>query len=514
MTTVSNPVLSGFYPDPSICRVGTQYYLVNSTFAYFPGVSVMESSDLKHWKQIGSVLERKEQLPLDGCGHSEGIFAPTIRYYNGTFYMITTNISGGGNFVVTAKDPKGPWSDPYWLGEAAQGIDPSLFFDDDETCWYIGTRPNPDGVRYNGDWVIWIQRLDLETMQLIGESYNIWKGAMRDVIWPEGPHLLKKDGWYYVINAEGGTGPNHSICVARSRNITGPYENNLNNPILTHRHMGKEYPIACVGHGDFVESIEGDWYVVMLGTRPYKGKTVIGRETFIAKVEWEDGWPVINPGIGHLEDIVELNTTEEPDFATPIVTHFYTKKLPVNWMSLRGPREDFASLAEREGYLRIHLCPESLKERAACAYLARRISDFDWQAEWMLDYEPIKENECAGAAVMMDNDNHIRMEIRKEGSDRAIILIRCQKGIEEEIAREPIGEGKVLLRIVERDMKCSFYAQAGEETVTVAENIDYAFMSIEDADGFTGDTIGMYASSNGIESTAYADYEWFAYQAL
>ncbi|OYP34205.1 glycoside hydrolase 43 family protein, partial [Lachnotalea glycerini] len=145
MITISNPILSGFYPDPSICRVGDDFYLVNSSFAYFPGVPIFHSKDMAHWEQIGNILDRNSQLPLKGCGHSQGIFAPTIRYFNGTFYMITTNVSGGGNFIVTTKNPKGPWSEPYFLGEDATGIDPSLFFDEDGSCYYVGTRPNPKG---------------------------------------------------------------------------------------------------------------------------------------------------------------------------------------------------------------------------------------------------------------------------------------------------------------------------------------------------------------------------------
>lgn len=293
MTIVHNPILPGFYPDPSICAVGRDFYLVNSTFAYFPGVPIFHSRDLAHWRQIGNVLTRPSQLPLDGCRHSRGIYAPTLRYHDGTFYLITTNISGGGNFIVTARDPAGPWSEPYWLGDAAPGIDPSLLFDDDGRCYYVGNRPNPDGERYGGDWEIWAQELDLNTMRLTGESHALWKGALRDVIWPEGPHLYKKDGMYYLMIAEGGTGPNHSVSVARSEHVFGPYVGNPNNPILTHRHLGAQYPVTCVGHGDLAADAEGNWYMVMLGMRPCGGHTIMGRETFLARVEWQNGWPVV-----------------------------------------------------------------------------------------------------------------------------------------------------------------------------------------------------------------------------
>jgi alpha-N-arabinofuranosidase len=227
MIKINNPILSGFYPDPSICRVGEDFYLVNSSFSYFPGVPIWHSKDLANWKQIGNVLDRESQIPLKGCRHSEGIFAPTIRYNAGIYYMITTNVSGGGNFIVTATNPSGPWSEPYLLGEDARGIDPSLFFDDNGDCYYVGTRPNPEGVRYNGDWEIWVQKIDLESMKLTGKTHAIWKGALRDVIWPEGPHLYHKDGYYYLMIAEGGTGPNHAVTTARSKHVFGPYENNI-----------------------------------------------------------------------------------------------------------------------------------------------------------------------------------------------------------------------------------------------------------------------------------------------
>lgn len=278
-----NPIMQGFYPDPSICAVGGDYYLINSTFAYFPGLPIMHSRDLAHWEQIGNAMHRESQLPLEGAGHSAGLFAPTIRYHGGRFYVICTNVSHGGNYVVTAENPEGPWSEPSYI-KGAEGIDPSLFFDDDGKCYYIGTHPNPEGCKYNGDWYIWIQELDLETMRLVGEKKDVWNGAMRNVIWPEGPHLYKKDGYYYIMNAEGGTGPDHAVTVCRSRDLWGPYENNPCNPILTHRHLGKKYPIRYVGHGDMIETPEGSWYMVMLAVRPKEGYTTMGRETFLAKV--------------------------------------------------------------------------------------------------------------------------------------------------------------------------------------------------------------------------------------
>ena len=278
MTIAQNPILKGFYPDPSICRVGEDYYLVNSTFSYVPGVPVFHSRDLANWEQIGNVLERKSQLVLDGATMSRGIYAPTIRYHKGIFYMITTNVSYGGNFYVTAEDPAGPWSDPVYLkvpeGVDA-GIDPSLYFEGDK-CYYVGQRQKQNA-RFFGDCEVWMQELDLERGCLTGPDYILYRGAMKDACWVEGPHLYKIGEYYYVTCAEMGTSFEHSISVARSRELTGPYENYRCNPLLTHRHLGRQYPIQNIGHGDLVDTPDGEWYLVMLGTRPVNNAAELGR---------------------------------------------------------------------------------------------------------------------------------------------------------------------------------------------------------------------------------------------
>ncbi|HMB24188.1 MAG TPA: glycoside hydrolase family 43 protein, partial [Anaerolineales bacterium] len=205
-TTFRNPILPGFYPDPSVCRVGEDYYLVTSTFEYFPGLPIFHSRDLVHWRQIGHVLDRPSQLPLDDIRFSGGLYAPTIRYSNGRFYVINTLVSGktkSGNFIVTATDPAGPWSEPYWL-ESAPGIDPSLFFDDDGRVWYTGNRI-PAQVQFEGHREIWLQELDLQSMSLVGDTYSLWDGAIRGGVHAEAPHLYKVDGRYYLMIAEGGT---------------------------------------------------------------------------------------------------------------------------------------------------------------------------------------------------------------------------------------------------------------------------------------------------------------------
>ena len=527
MVKASNPILSGFYPDPSVCRVGEEYYLVNSSFAYFPGVPIFKSKDLAHWKQIGNILDRNSQIPMKGCGHSEGIYAPTIRYYGGIYYMITTNVSGGGNFVVTAQKPEGPWSEPYYLGEEeAPGIDPSLFFDEDGTCYYVGTRPNPEGVTYNGDWEVWVQKLDIVTMKLTGESTKIWKGAMKDVIWPEGPHIYKKDDWYYVMHAEGGTGPDHCIAVARSRQITGPYIGNPCNPILTHRHFGKDYGIRYVGHGDLVETPAGKWYMVMLASRPCDRYTNMGRETFLAEVTWEEEWPVVNPGIGQLTKELEIDL--DPDYMEPEdnVYHFYKSELDYRLVLLRNPQENLYSLTEKSGYLRLFLDKATLAECDSPAYIGTRQCHFDYMASTMLEFYPRAENEAAGLAIVQNNAFHVQFVYgRNEKKNcKKVSLIFHRNGNREVLMEEDLSitdysniGGRIFMKIVCHGQKTWYYYSNDDTKYTLLMGeVDIKDLSTEVAGGFVGCTVGMYASANGKNEVEmnYADFGWLSYKEL
>jgi len=220
-----NPILPGFQPDPSLVRVGDDFYLVNSTFSWFPGIPVYHSRDLVHWRQIGNAIDRPGMLNFAGLGTNRGVFAPAITWHEGTFYVINTCIECGGNFLVTAKDPAGPWSEPVWLD--FEGIDPSLFVDDDGSAWMVNNGNPPEDPRYDGHRAIWIQQFDLKTLKLFGPRKVLVDGGVHPAdkpVWAEGPHLFKKDGWYYLVAAEGGTAENHSETIYRSRRPDGPYE--------------------------------------------------------------------------------------------------------------------------------------------------------------------------------------------------------------------------------------------------------------------------------------------------
>lgn len=517
MVTAVNPVLSGFYPDPSICRVGKDFYIVNSSFAYFPGVPIFHSRDLAHWEQIGNILDREEQLPLAGSEISRGIYAPTIRYNNGKYYMITTNVSHGGNFIVTADAPEGPWSKPYYLGEEARGIDPDLFFDTDGKCYYVGTRPNPEGVRYNGDWEIWVQELDLSQMKLIGESMAIWKGAVKGVIWPEGPHIYKIDGYYYLLHAEGGTGPEHSISVARSKELFKWFEGCPRNPVFTHRNLGMDYPVIYAGHGDLVDDGNGNWYIIMLASRPCKRHSSMGRESFLAKVTWENGWPVISAGVGRLCDSIEL-PFEEYRFAGEIShhdhMHFYDDKLDDRLLGIHTRNESQYSLKARKGFLRLFAGKGKIEDKTNSSYLGVRQKDYCFEACTGLEFTP-SGNESAGLVYYQNHENHLRMEIKNKEGGRAFYVVEHIHGKDNVLSVtdiEPDGLAEIVLRA--ENQTASVWIKVCGKNMLAAENINLLPYTTEEAGGFVGCTIGMYASANGDDSSNYADFAWLLYDEV
>src|SRR5436190_867054 len=289
--TFTNPIIPGFHLDPSICRLGQDYFLVTSSFEYFPGVPLFHSRDLVHWRQIGHVLTRPSQLSFAHWQPFGGIFAPTIRYHEGTFYLITTNMSGGGNFYVHTRNPFGEWSDPLWVDQG--GIDPSLYFDDDGRVYLSSTEtlPLPDEIDLAAPfWGIQQSEMDITTGRLLTEPRRIWAGTGGRS--PEGPHLYKINGRYYLLVAEGGTEHGHMVTIARSDTAWGPWESCPHNPILTHRSFHS--PFQALGHADLFEAHNGSWWLVCLGVRPqgYPPTAHLGREPFLAPVQWDDAcWP-------------------------------------------------------------------------------------------------------------------------------------------------------------------------------------------------------------------------------
>lgn len=504
-----NPVLPGFYPDPSICAVGEDYYLVNSSFTYFPGLPIMHSKDLAHWEQIGNALDRNSQNPVFNDEVSRGQFAPTIRYFNGKFYIVCTNVSYKNNYVITAEDPRGPWSEPHYF-DSLDGIDPSLFFDEDGRCYFIGTHPNPDGCRWDGDWFIYIQELNPETFELIGEHKNVWNGAMRGVHWPEGPHLYKIGEYYYIIHAEGGTGPEHAVSVARSKNVFGPYEGNLKNPIFTHRHLGVKYPIQYAGHADLFQIANGDWYMCMLATRPLNGFTTMGRETFLARVIWENDWPVVNPGLGVLANNMTIGLDEWiPDCdkrLTPRTDKFYDfskeEKLDFNFLTLRNPEDDMYTLDEKGLNIK---CGKN-----KVSYICLRQDSHVFKVSTVLKTDGLYDGNKAGMVLFQNSKFHLKAEY----SGCHITLSLVKNGVEEKLCTKMLALDNVTIYMEVVGLRAAVFAGEGNKIEPLSTDIDISALSTEIAGGFVGCTVGMFATNDGEADDTYASFRSFNYSPL
>jgi beta-xylosidase len=536
-----NPILPGFYPDPSICRVDDDFYMITSSFSLFPGVPIFHSTDLANWEQIGHILDRKSQLHTTADHMTAGIMAPTLRYHDGTFYMITTNVSDKWNFIVTTKDPRGPWSDPYWL-EGCPGIDASLFFDEDGKAYITGTREdiNDDGT--HGSQAIWVSEIDLANMRLFGEQRTIWGGALKNCASPEAPHLYKKDGYYYLIIAEGGTEHFHAVTIARSKNIFDYYDGYAGNPILTHRHLGKQYPIGNVGHADFIELKNGDWYAVMLASRLIEGyHKNLGRETFIAPVGWEEGWPVISPGTGKVE--WSYPAPELPAYtpnSIPERDDFEGEKLGMDWVFFGTPYDDFHALSDSKLSLRLlprSMSPElrkidlSLTETAkdvpSLSFVGRRQLHASFRISVRMHFNALSENETAGIVVMQASNHQIRFERSNEKGQQILRLIQCTselngyphqphfKGVttETELANNEVDGGDIILSMIAEGQAYSFYYGKVDGGLDLLyKNADARKINPEIVGGMVGTMLGMFASSNGQESNNYAEFDWFEYK--
>ena len=531
-----NPILPGFYPDPSVCRVGEDYYLVNSSFTFFPGIPLFHSRDLVNWEQLGHVLDRPGQLPLNGLSHSQGIYAPTLRWHRGTFYLVSTLIGGGGNFIVTASNPAGPWSDPVFIQEAP-GIDPSLFFEDDGRCFMMGTADAPEGGRYFGDNEIWLRELDLTRFTLKGERHGLWRGALKDAIWAEGPHLYKKGDYYYLLIAEGGTDYHHAVTVARSKKLTGPYEGCPSNPVLTHRHLGRKHPIVNVGHGDLVETPKGEWWITLLGSRPFGGYyRNLGRETFLAPVVWEEDWPVLCPCSGKVEKrypipdltqenrlsarkAITLHKDQGPDY---VMEGFGKEEPDLIWNCMGTPEEPFWQMSSSTGALVLALKPQGLNSSHNPSFLGRRLQHIHYSVECRMGFLPEKEGQWAGVAAVQSPAYHIRLEYGLEKGRTLVRLVVCEKGIETLIAQKPLAAPSLCLRVEARGQDYSFYyGSSGKQEEgdkremaqeLLATGVDGRVLSTERAGGFTGAYIGVWGTSGENAPHKTAEFTSFTYR--
>jgi alpha-N-arabinofuranosidase len=501
----SNPVLKGFHPDPSICRIGSDYYLANSTFEYFPGVPIYHSRDLVHWRLVGHALDRASQLPLAGQKSSMGIFAPTLRCANGHFTMITTNVGAGGNFIVHATNPAGPWSEPVWV-KGAPGIDPSLFFDDDGKVYLT----HEEGGEHGGIGQV---EIDVATGEPKGEHRRIWNGT--GGIWPEGPHLYKINGWYYLLHAEGGTSYGHAVVLARSKSPWGPFEGAPGNPILTHRER-PDLPLQALGHADLVQTPEGKWFMVLLGVRQVGHKHHLGRETMLAPVEWTaDGWLKVNGGAPLAATMNAAGLPpSHPWPAAPARDGFGARTLGPEWTFLRGPAQGLWSLTDKPGVLRLKGAKVSLDDIGTPAFVGRRQEDLDMRASTLLDFAPRADGQEAGLALRMNEDNHYQLLVAGADKGRVIRLVTRIKGVTTVVREAAIGAGKVELIVRGSPDRYVFGYRMNGREVNDFGSAPTSALSSEEAGGFTGVMIGMVAHGSTASPMPPADFDWFEYRPL
>jgi xylan 1,4-beta-xylosidase len=519
VSLVSNPILPGCHPDPSICRVGQDYYLVTSTFEYFPGLPVFHSTDLAHWDLVGHVVSRPDQLDYEGIASSGGLFAPTLRHHDGKFWVVCTLVdendpTRGGDFLMTATDPAGPWSDPVWLD--ADGIDPSLFFDDDGRVWLHGTRLAREP-QWHHQTEVWLREYDPATKLLVGPEHVIWKGAVLGAVWAEGPHLYKVDGTYYLLAAEGGTEIHHAVSVARSSTVTGPYEGCQSNPILTHRHLGRSADIVGTGHADLVQAVDGSWWAVLLAMRSYGGYHYpLGRETFLVPVSWEDGWPVFAPGVGRIPEKVEVPFAG----STPLRTEQgggggLVRPEDLRWTSLRRPAAEFVS-PRGEGFS-LRVGPDTLAEPSCPAFLGIR------QQHRRLDLvvtlrAPLQPGEEAGLAIRQSERDHVRLAVLTgPGGEVVVRAIHRRGGVEVVLGetRPEVAVGACLrLAVNVRDQDYVLTVATGEAPATTVATADGRELDSVATGGFLGLWIGIYGTSAGAASTTVVEVDSVEYNPL
>jgi xylan 1,4-beta-xylosidase len=500
-----NPVLPGFHPDPSICRVGEDYFLVNSSFAYFPGVPLFHSRDLVHWRQIGACLDRPEQLPLRGKGVSGGIFAPSIRYHAGVFYMITTNVTGGGNFYVTTRDPYGPWSDPISVDQT--GIDPSLLFDNGHV--YLTSTGMMENSEPKGQGILQSE-IDITSGQLLTEPRLIWSGTGGS--YPEGPHLYHIKNKYYLMIAEGGTEYGHTEVIARSDSPWGPWESCPHNPILTHRSTPS--PIQALGHADLVDASDGSWWAVCLGIRPiFPQAQHLGRETFLAPVEWDEhDWPHIG-NAGRIE--LEM---ESPRLAVapwePLVERddFDNLKLGMKWNFLGIPQPESWSLKNKPGSLCLRGNSLRLDDGTGVVFIGCRQEHFNCEIATALRFSPATEGDEAGLTVWKDPRHHYDLFVMINKGKRYICLRQRIGSLSAMVAQEEYSSESVTLVVRANRLFYTFGFITEDDREQILSTGETRYLSTEVAGGFTGVYFALYASGNGRQSSALACFDWFDYR--
>ena len=536
-----NPIISGAHPDPSICRVGDDFYIVNSSFEYFPGLPIHHSKDLVNWELIGHGLHREDQcngeMNLVDVQSDGGIHAPTIRYHKGKFYIITTNVynSGDGkpglmrNFIITAENPSGPWSDPHII-EGAPGIDPDIFFDSDGKVYFIGTH-NPGDMNSNGIGEIWVQELDIKNWMLKGERKTVWDGVFGCCT--EGPHIYKEHGLYYLLVAEGGTGKNHAVMMAASENIFGPYEENPRNPVLTTRHVTEDYFVNSTGHADMIELPDKRWYMVSLGKRnDLDGDANMGRETYLTPMVWEPTivkwqqvtdtkwepvnylFPVASPLTGKVERYEKLPFQDKPQYKNnTFMDDFLVSKLDLEWTFIRVPQNNTYSLEANAGLLRLYTKPGTIENRKRFSMIGFRQRESDFEYRVKMEFDPKDDKVESGIIHYQKESNYLSNTVYKENK-RFYLEQRLKE--KDEVNEKTMKrillkdyKNNILFKVASKNDKYTFYYSLDN-----GENFKYysSIDAIKMLDrNYTGALLGVYSTSNENRSNDYADFDWVRY---
>ena len=516
-----NPIIAGFNPDPSVCRVGDDYYLVNSAFNYFPSLPIFHSKDLVNWTQIGNVLDRPSQMPIRGGAVQSGTYAPTIRYNEGTFYVVNTLVGSSlGNYYVTATDPKGPWSEPNKL-EGIGGIDPDFFFDDDGRCYVTSCDSPPQGeTQYNGHRQIKLQEMDLARKTPIGEKTVIINGGTdltKHPNWCEGPHLYKIKGKYYAMCAQGGTSTAHTEVIFKADSVRGPYVPWDKNPILTQMDLSNDRPnpVTCTGHADLLQTQNGDWYAVFLGCQPYeRGFYNTGRQTFMLPVSWtSDGWPVILPHQTPVPLTVKKpNLPADKPVAVPTTgniaytENFDSETLASRWFGIRVPASKWWVANKAAKALFLEQRPDRFSGQGNPTYLAVRQQNNDFTCTVTLSAQAGTSNCVAGLAAFQNEGHYYAINVGIMNGHLTEVSVEQPAG-----GRGSRGGGgappnllgaiKLPENLTSIELKIEgagpvtkcFYKAGNADFAQIGQDLQSSFLSTDTAGGFQGVTLGMFA---------------------
>lgn len=524
MKNITNPVLKGFNPDPSILRVGDDYYIATSTFEWFPGVQIYHSKDLINWKLIARPLNRVSQLDMKGANASEGVWAPCLSYENGVFYLIYTNLrlwTYAGprdldNYLVTTTDITGDWSEPIYLNSS--GFDPSLFHDEDGRKWLVNQLWD-HRIGKNKFAGILLQEYSPEEKRMVGSITNIFMGTDLGLV--EAPHIYKRNGYYYLMTAEGGTTFKHAVTLARSRTLEGPYELHPKNPILT-SWTDANLELQRAGHGSLVETQDGQWYMAHLCGRPLpnRGRCILGRETALQKMVWcDDDWlylegegnhPRVTVPAPNLKEVKWEDEPERDDFDdSELNIHFQTLRMPLG--------NEFYSLTDRPGHLRLR-GSGSLGSRFHQSFIARRQQAFCYTATTVVEFEPDTFQQMAGLTAYYDLNNFYYLNVTwHEVKGKILDIVKKDAGIFDEPLKDKVsieGWERVYLRVdVDYHMLQYSYSKDGNDWIKIGTSFDASVLSDEYTvpNRFTGAFVGICCQDLSGQRRA-GDFDFFEYR--